>query len=245
MAETQHSTHGPTVIAIDGPAGAGKSAVGAAVAARLAYLYFDTGVLYRALTWQALRAGVDPGDADGLVALATAAPAAVYPPTVADGRQYTVEIAGEDVTWALRSPAVDANVSRVSAHGAVRDILVAQQRRIAAAGRVVMVGRDIGTVVLPDAPLKVYLDAAVEARAERRLKEQAAQGLAPSYTTLLEEIRRRDAIDSGRAVAPLRPAADAVIIDTTAMTIAQVVERVLALAEQRAAAGEGRMIGQD
>ncbi|MFN8485122.1 MAG: (d)CMP kinase [Anaerolineae bacterium] len=240
MAETYPSKHGPAVIAIDGPAGAGKSAVGAAVAAQLAYLYFDTGVLYRALTLQALRADVDPGDADGLVNLAVAAPATVHPPTVADGRQYTVEIAGEDVTWALRHPAVDANVSRVSAHAGVRDVLVAQQRRIAADGHVVMVGRDIGTVVLPDAPLKVYLDAAVEARAARRLKEQAAQGHAPSYAALLEEIRRRDAIDSGRAVAPLRPAPDAVVIDTTQMTITQVVERVLALAEERAAVGERR-----
>ncbi|MFN8475483.1 MAG: (d)CMP kinase [Anaerolineae bacterium] len=238
MAETVDSKLGPAVIAIDGPAGAGKSAVGAAVAARLAYLYFDTGVLYRALTLQALRAGVDPGDAEGLTRLALAAPAAVHAPTVDDGRQYTVEIGGEDVTWALRRPEVDASVSRVSAHAAVRDVLVAQQRRIAAEGKVVMVGRDIGTVVLPDAPLKVYLDAAVEARAERRLKEQAAQGHAPSYEALLEEIRRRDAIDSGRAVAPLRPATDAIIIDTTAMTVTQVVERVVALAEERAAVGE-------
>ena len=231
MIETAYSGRWPRVIAIDGPAGAGKSSVGAGVAARLAYLYFDTGVLYRALTWQALRAGVDTGDA---VALAAAAPATVHPTTVADGRQYTVEVLGEDVTWALRRSEVDINVSRVSAHRSVREALVDQQRRIAAQGRVVMVGRDIGTVVLPDAPLKVYLDADLAARAERRLHEQARRGVILDYAALLEEMRRRDSLDSTRAVAPLRAAADAVVIDTTPLTVDEVVERVLALVAARA-----------
>ncbi len=234
MIEIVNSERLPSVIAIDGPAGAGKSSVGAGVAARLAYLYFDTGVLYRALTLQALRDDVDTGDETALAGLAVAAPASVHPATVTDGRQYTVEILGEDVTWALRQPEVDGNVSRVSAHRAVRDVLVGQQRRIAAQGRVVMVGRDIGTVVLPDAPLKVYLDANLEARAERRLREQAERGVALDYAALLEEMRRRDVLDSTRAVAPLRPAPDAVIIDTTPLSIGDVVERVVALAEARA-----------
>ena len=243
MIESVYSGQWPSVIAIDGPAGAGKSSVGAGVAARLAYLYFDTGVLYRALKWQALQSGVDTGDAEGLAALALAAPATVHPPTVADGRQYTVEVLGEDVTWALRRSEVDINVSRVSAHRLVREVLVGQQRRIAAQGRVVMVGRDIGTVVLPDAPLKIYLDADLAARAERRLREQAERGVVLDYAALLDEMRRRDALDSTRAVAPLRAAADAVVIDTTPMTVAEVVERVVTLVMAQAGAPARRVLG--
>jgi cytidylate kinase len=218
------------VIAIDGPAASGKSTVGEAVAVRLGYLYFDTGAMYRAVTWLALAQGVPVSDEALVTALAEAAEIDVLPAASDDGRQYTVLVNGEDATWAIREPAVVLNVSQVSAYPGVRAALVIQQRRLAARGRIVMVGRDIGTVVLPDAPLKVYLDASVEARARRRWLEERARGGARRYEDVLEEVRRRDEIDSTRAVAPLRPAVDAVIVDSTDLTIEQVVERVTALA---------------
>jgi cytidylate kinase len=133
------------------------------------------------------------------------------------------------MTWDLRRPEVDANVSEVSLHGAVRAVLIHQQRRIAEAGKVVMVGRDIGTVVLPDAPLKIYLEARLEVRARRRLSEQQARGKVVDYQTILDDMRRRDQIDGDRAVAPMKPAPDAIIIDTTNMSIEDVIDHVLDL----------------
>jgi len=221
------------VIAIDGPAASGKSTVGKAVADRLGYLYFDTGAMYRAVTWLALEQRVPVADEARVTALAEAADIDVLPAVLDDGRQYTVLVDGQDVTWAIREPAVANSVSQVSAYPGVRAAMVAQQRRLASRGRMVMVGRDIGTVVLPDAPLKVYLDASAEERARRRwLEEQARGGLRP-FEAVLVEVRRRDEIDSTRAVAPLRPASDAVVVDSTALTIEQVVEQVLVLVEQR------------
>lgn len=219
----------PGVIAMDGPAASGKSTVGQGVAKRLGYLFFDSGVLYRALTWLALRDGYALDDSATLASLAQRSQIDVLPPARADGRQYSVEVNGVDITWSLRRPEVDANVSEVSQHAAVREALIHQQRRIAAAGNVVMVGRDIGTVVLPDAPLKIYLDAAPEARARRRMRERAARGEPVDYQAILDDMRRRDRIDSGRAVAPLRPADDAIIIDTTAMDFDAVIEYVVDL----------------
>jgi cytidylate kinase len=218
------------VIAIDGPAASGKSTVGEAVAHRLGYLYFDTGAMYRAITWLALARGVPVADEARVTALAEAAEIDVLPAMQEDGRQYTVLVDGQDVTWAIREPAVADNVSQVSAYPGVRAALVAQQRRLASRGRMVMVGRDIGTVVLPDAPLKIYLDASAEERARRRWQEEQARGGRRPYDAVLAEVRRRDEIDSTRQVAPLRPAGDAVILDSTHMTIEQVVERVTALA---------------
>jgi cytidylate kinase len=220
----------PSVIAIDGPAASGKSTVGEAVADRLGYLYFDTGAMYRAVTWLALARGVPVADEAQVSALAQAAEIDVLPPLPADGRQYTVLVDGEDVTWAIREPAVAENVSQVSAYPGVRTAMVAQQRRLAARSRIVMVGRDIGTVVLPDAPLKIYLDASAEERARRRWQEEQARAGKRSYDEVLAEVRRRDEVDSTRAVAPLRPAEDAVIVDSTALPIEQVVQRVMALA---------------
>lgn len=225
-----------TVIAIDGPAASGKSTVGEAVAARLGYLYFDTGAMYRAVTWLALAQGVPVSDEARVTALAEAAEIDVLPAARDDGRQYTVLVNGEDATWVIREPAVVLNVSQVSAYRGVRAALVIQQRRLAARGRIVMVGRDIGTVVLPNAPLKIYLDASVEARARRRWLEEQARGGARSYEDVLAEVRRRDEIDSTRAVGPLRPAVDAVIVDSTHLTVEQVVERVTALATDALAA---------
>ncbi len=232
IAQTQTATRWPAVITIDGPAGSGKSTIGARVAHHLGYLFFDSGILYRAVTWLALRRGLKVGDAPALVAVAEAMDLVVRPPTHSDGRPYTVEVDGEDITWDLRRPEVDLNVSEVSKHPAVRAALIPQQRRIAAEGGLVMVGRDIGTVVLPEAPLKIYLDAALEVRARRRQAEQRERARSAEYQGILDDMRRRDQIDGGRDVAPMKPAPDAVLIDTTAMTIDQVVAHVLALIEQ-------------
>jgi cytidylate kinase len=221
----------PSVIAIDGPAASGKSTLGQRLAEALGYLYFDTGVMYRAVTLAALRRGVDPNDEAAVTRLAEVVHIDVVPPTVADGRQYTVLLDGEDVTWDLRQPEVDAWVSPVSAYPGVRAALLSQQRRIAAGGRVVMVGRDIGTVVLPNADLKIYLDASLEERARRRYKEMMARGQSASYEEVLRSMRRRDEIDSRRATAPLRPAPDAVVIDSTTMDADAVLKHVLKLVE--------------
>lgn len=223
----------PSTIAIDGPAASGKSTIGEALARRLGYLYFDTGVMYRAVTWAALTRGIPIADEAAVTALAEHLRIDVLAPTVDDGRQYTVLADGEDVTWAIRAPEVDANVSPVSAYAGVRQALVAQQRRIAAGGRVVMVGRDIGTVVLPEADLKVYLDAGVEERARRRWREMRERGEDADYDAVLAAMRRRDGIDSNRRVSPLRPAADAVIVDTTGLSIEEVLARVEKLVGER------------
>jgi cytidylate kinase len=230
----------PSTIAIDGPAASGKSTIGALLAERLGYVYFDTGVMYRAVTWAAVQRGVPIEDERAVTDLSEVLRIEVTRPTVDDGRQYTVYADGEDVTWDLRRPEVNRYVSPVSAYAGVRDSLVAQQRRIARQGSIVMVGRDIGTVVLPEADLKVYLDAAVDERAWRRYAEvverrsstrpDKAEPPDAEYTSILEGLANRDRIDSSRKVAPLRPADDALIIDTTDMTVEQVLHRVLELA---------------
>lgn len=190
--------------------------------------------MYRAITWLALRRGVAITDADALAALAHSAPVEVGPPPAGSREYATIRIGGEDATLHLREPAVEHAVSPVSAVQAVRTVMVELQRR-AAGDDIVMAGRDIGTVVLPDAEVKVYLDASAEVRARRRLEELVAQGAAETYTGVLADLRRRDQIDSTRAVAPLRPADDATVIHTDALTIADVVECVLELV--RGAAG--------
>lgn len=226
----------PATIAIDGPAASGKSTVGAALARRLGYLYFDTGVMYRAVTWAALERDIPVADEEAVTALAEELHIEVTEPGVADGRQYTVLADGVDITWAIRTPAVDANVSAVSAYAGVRRALVAQQRRVAAGVAVVMVGRDIGTVVLPEADLKIYLDATGEERARRRWRELEERGKDVGYEVVLEAMRRRDRIDSSREVSPLRAAWDAVLLDTTDLEIEEVVDEVERLVEEQ---GEG------
>jgi len=217
----------PTTIAIDGPAASGKSTIAAALAHKLNYLYFDTGVMYRAATWAALDRGVAISDEAAVTKLTESLQIDVKPPSQDDGRQYDVVCDGIDVTWAIRSPEVDANVSPVSVYPGVRSALTAQQRRIGLRGSVVMVGRDIGTVVLPEAPLKIYLDASAEERARRRYAEVQARGdQSQTYEAILENVKQRDAIDSGRATAPLKAAPDAVIIDSTKLSIDEVVARV-------------------
>lgn len=221
----------PSTIAIDGPAASGKSTVGALLAERLGYTYFDTGVLYRAVTRAALDRNVSLQDAAAVTQVAQALTIDVLPPATDDGRQYTVTVDGEDVTWAIRKPDVEGSVSAVSAYPGVRSAMLAQQRRIADQGRIVMVGRDIGTVVLPQADLKVYLDAPAEERARRRWHEEQARGGSRTYEDLLADVRRRDAIDSTRQLAPLKPAADAIIVDTSTMTIDDVVVHICELVQ--------------
>lgn len=219
----------PAVIAIDGPAASGKSTAGQRLAERLGYFYFDTGAMYRAVTWAALDRGVPISDEAAVTALAETIVIDVEPPDILDGRQYTVLVDGADVTWPIRSPEVGLNVSRVSAYPGVRASLSSQQRRIAGRGHVVMVGRDIGTVVLPEADLKIYLDATPEERARRRWLEEQARGDGRAYEEVLAEVHHRDTIDSTRPVAPLQAAADAVIVDSTGLSVEEVVDRIMDL----------------
>lgn len=219
----------PKTIAVDGPAASGKSTLGKRVAESLGYLFFDTGVMYRAITWVALRSGTDISDELAITALAENTPIDIESPTIDDGRGYDVMVQGQDITWEIRSPNVDANVSVVSAYPGVRRALSAQQRRIGMRGKVVMVGRDIGTVVLPEADLKFFLDASVEERARRRYLEQKSKDESVEYQRILESVRRRDRIDSSREIAPLRPADDAIIIDSDGLNADRVYSQVLAL----------------
>jgi cytidylate kinase len=216
----------PSVIAIDGAAASGKSTLGSILAQRLGYVYFDTGVMYRAVTWAALERGIAIEDEARVTALAKSLVIEVTPPNQDDGRQYTVYADGRDVTWAIRQAPVDSAVSPVSAYPGVRRALTEQQRRIAASGSMVMVGRDIGTVVLPDADLKLYIQASVEERARRRYLERLERGEDVDYQEVLDSMRRRDQIDSQRAHAPLRPADDAIIIDTDGLDIDEVLAHI-------------------
>lgn len=204
-------------IAIDGPAGAGKSTIARRVAAQIGFIYVDTGALYRAVGLFMLRAGADPADAAAVVPLL---PRVSLSLAFVHGEQ-RVLLNGEDVSQAIRAPEVSMAASGVSAIPAVRDFLFALQRDIAAGNNVIMDGRDIGTVVLPDAQLKLYLTASAEDRARRRFEEMREKGQAAHYETVLADIRQRDYQDSHRAVAPLKPAPDARIVDTTGNTLEQ------------------------
>lgn len=215
----------PKTIAIDGPAGSGKSTLGNLLAEELGYLYFDTGVMYRAVTLAAINRGLDISDENAIGELAHQVRIDVSPPSQDDGRDYDVLLDGEDVTWDIRKDAVNAAVSPVSAYGSVREAMTAQQRRIAQEHDVVMVGRDIGTVVVPDAELKIYLDASVEVRAHRRYKEMVERGESVDFSSVLQSLKNRDQIDSNRQIAPLRPAEDAVVIKADCLGIRQVLEK--------------------
>ncbi len=221
----------PKIIAIDGPAASGKSTLAEKLADNLGYLLFDTGVMYRAVTLAALETLHAVNDEQAVTSLALRLQIDVEPPTHADGRRYDVLLDGKDVTWRIRRPEVDANVSHVSAYPGVRRAMTAQQRRIGQRGKVVMVGRDIGTVVLPEAELKIYLDASVEERARRRFEEVRLRGETQSYPEILASMRRRDQIDSTRTVAPLRPASDAVIINSDELDVEQVLQMVVNMFE--------------
>ncbi len=217
------------VVAIDGPTAAGKSTVARALAARLGFQYVDTGAMYRAVALAAARRGVDPHDATALTAMA--ASLAIEFRSTPGGVGIVLD--GEDVTGAIRAPEVSAASSIVSAVPGVRAALVARQQALGAEGGIVMEGRDIGTAVFPDAEVKVFLSADLEARARRRQAELEARGV----EVALEEVRRqeaqRDARDATRAHSPLRPADDAVILDTTLLTSEQVVATIIQLVKER------------
>jgi cytidylate kinase len=216
----------PNIIAIDGPAASGKSSLGQRLARALGYLFFDTGVMYRAVTWAVLQRRLEVGDETAVTALAETLRIDVCPPSKEDGRTSDVLVDGTDVTWETRTREVEAYVSDVSTYRGVRQALAAQQRRIGLRGKVVMVGRDIGTVVLPEADLKIYLDASAEERARRRYKEIIERGDRANYEKILAGVRRRDEIDSTRAVSPLRMAEDAVRIDSDKLDAAAVFSKV-------------------
>ena len=219
----------PSIIAIDGPAASGKSTLGLRLAQALDYLFFDTGVMYRAITWLALNRNIDVNDEAALTALAEETQIEVAPASSPDGRACDVLVEGKDITWKTRLPEVEMNVSAVSAYRGVRAALSQQQRRIGQRGKVVMVGRDIGTVVLPEADLKIYLDATAEERARRRYEEIITRGGTADYEELLAQVIERDRIDSTRDVAPLKAADDAVVLDSDKLTADEVFEIVLAL----------------
>jgi cytidylate kinase len=221
------------MIALDGPAASGKSTVGERLAEALDYLFFDTGVMYRAITLAALEAGIPIFDEAACSDLAHKTQIDVQPASRPDGRPNDVLINGVDKTWEIRSPEVDAQVSEVSAYPGVRQALSEKQRRIGKRGRVIMVGRDIGTVVMPEARLKVFLDASVEERARRRHQERLERGEDSDYEDVLDMLRKRDQIDSNRDIAPLRAADDAIVIDSDDKDVDQVFEAVLRLAKAR------------
>ncbi len=224
----------PVTIAIDGPGASGKSTVGELLAERLDYLYFDTGAMYRAVTWAALDREIPLSEEAAVTRLAHDLEITITDATQDDERQYTVLVDDIDVTWEIRSPVVDASVSTVAAYPGVREALVQKQRIVAARQPVVMVGRDIGTAVLPDADLKIYLDATVEERARRRWLEMRNRGDAEvDYEDVLDSMRRRDRVDKSRDVSPLRAASDAVVIDTTHLTIDQVVDEAHRLVQEQ------------
>ena len=209
----------PSVIAIDGPAASGKSSLGAALAARLGYLLFDTGITYRGFTAVALDRGVAATDVPACEQLARSLHI-----EITGVEETRILIDGTDVTDRLREPAVEAHVSAYSTIPGVRKVMVAKQREVAGEGRVIVVGRDIGTAVLPDAPVKIYLEASAEARARRRSAQAAEWGTRQDAEAAARDILGRDVIDSGRATSPLRPASEAIIIDTTNLAFEQVVE---------------------
>jgi cytidylate kinase len=215
-----------TIVAIDGPSGAGKGTVARAVAARLGYRHIDTGAMYRALAWKAIREGIDLADEPAVTALGERA--------TFDLELGRVAIDGHDVSREVRTPDMDRASALVARHPAVRRVLVARQRAYGAGGGVVMEGRDIGTVVFPDAEVKIYLDASPEERARRRADDPAhnSSGTA-ELSDVATALAERDRSDSTRAVSPLTVAADATIVDTTGVAVEQVIERVLALVRTR------------
>jgi len=218
-------------IAIDGPAAAGKSTVAKIVAGKKSYIYIDTGAMYRAITYLALKKGVDLNDEAALTALLKESTIDL---TVSLEGEQKVYIAGEDVTEAIRTDDVSNQVSIVAKYAGIREEMTKRQQQLAEKGGVVMDGRDIGTHVLPNAEVKIFLLASVEERAKRRFEENVKKGYNVNYETLAEEIRRRDKLDSEREISPLKKADDALEIDTTSLTIDEVAEKILQVVDKKA-----------
>lgn len=217
-------------IAIDGPVASGKTSVGLLLAERLGYLFLDTGVMYRAATWAALAHGLDIQDEESVSDLTEKLNLEIEKPSVVDGRVNDICVDGKDISWEIKSEEVNDNVSQVSTYKRVRQVLTEEQRRFGKKGSIVMVGRDIGTVVMPDADLKIFLKASAEERAKRRFTEEKERNEEISYQDILENIKKRDRIDSSRKLAPLVAAADAIEVDTDGKTKEQVVEDIYNLA---------------
>lgn len=213
----------PKTITIDGPVAAGKSTVGRAVSEKLNYLMVDTGFFYRAVTFLALREGIDTKDNTRTGNIARTLIIKLEP----EEGQTRIIANGDDITYNLRTPQVDKNVATISANQTVREALTPQMRKIAADHKVIMIGRDIGTVVLPDADLKLWLDATPEERAKRRCLEMENRGKPLPYNEVFEDILKRDKLDSERQSAPMKIPENAVIINTNNMTIPQVIDKVL------------------
>jgi len=214
-------------IALDGPSASGKSTLGEKLAKKLNFTYLDTGVMYRAVTLASLKNKIDVSDEIEVSKIAENLDLDVLPPSILDGRSNDVILNGEDVTWEIRQPDVEKNVSQVSAYSRVRQAMTKVQRKIGQRGSVVMVGRDIGTVVLPEAKIKIYLDASADERARRRFLELQNRGKAVIYEEILQDMIRRDKFDSSRAIAPLRPADDAIIVDSDHMNADEVFNYIL------------------
>ncbi|MDR1205916.1 MAG: (d)CMP kinase [Peptococcaceae bacterium] len=216
-------------IAIDGPSGAGKSTVAKFVADRLGFVYIDSGAMYRALTWKAVQNGVDPDDAAALTSLARDMSVCFH--RGADGAQ-RVMCGGTDVTGLIRTPEIDRLVSRTAAHAPVRRVMVEKQRALAGARDVVMDGRDVAAVILPQAERKIFLTASLEERARRRLLELTQKGIRQEYPDLLEEMRNRDVRDAGRDASPLTRVPEAVVVDTSRLSFEETVSAVLEICQK-------------
>ena len=216
-------------VAIDGPSGAGKSTVARAAAAKLGYVYVDTGAMYRAIGLAVCRKGISGEDTAGIVSVL---PAITLALEYQDGAQHIL-LCGEDVSYAIRTPEIAKYASKVSAVPEVRQFLLDTQRNMARNGNILMDGRDIGTVILPDAPVKIFLTASAESRAQRRFLELREKGQQVTLDEVLRDIRQRDHLDMTRAVAPLRQAEDAVLLDTSDITLEQSIEAVLRIIREK------------
>jgi cytidylate kinase len=217
-------------IAIDGPAGAGKSTMAKRIAKALGYVYVDTGAIYRTVGYYVWLCGIGGRDVDGVTRLIDEVNIAIEYP--ADGLQHMI-LNGKDVTGEIRTPEMSSYASQVSAHKCVRDFLLDTQRELARTHNVVMDGRDIGTVVLPDAEVKIFLTASAEVRARRRYIELQEKGISDSYEKVLADMKQRDLQDSTRAIAPLKQAKDAVLLDTSNLSLEESVEAIKSIVEEK------------
>jgi cytidylate kinase len=220
----------PRLIAMDGPVAAGKSSTGLLLAQRLGYLFLDTGTMYRAFTWKAINSGIPLEDQDKLSRLAGITRFDFVPNNKGGLSPF---IDGHNASAKLTQPEVDENVAIVARVAGVRQAMVAAQRMVAQQGGIIMAGRDIGTVVLPQAELKVFLTASVEERASRRYKQSSQKRVNINYESILADLKERDEADSTRSISPLKPASDAIIIDTEKLTLKQVVDKIYSLATKQ------------